>query len=66
MKSETKIEKQWNKLVEKGCEHEYRPQQDTCFCKLNPGFICWWENCPRVNKNYISDIRIEIEYVFEN
>lgn len=49
MKNEQKEEK-WQKIIEKGCEHEWHPQQDICFCKLNIGYICWWENCPIINK----------------
>ena len=40
-------EEKWQKIIEKGCEYEYHPQQDICFCKLNVGYICWWENCPK-------------------
>ena len=38
----------WEEIVEKGCEHEWHPQQDICFCKLNTGYICWWKNCPKI------------------
>lgn len=43
------IKEKWQKIIEKGCEYEWHPQQDICFCKLNTGYICWWKNCPMVN-----------------
>ena len=43
-------EQKWREIIEKGCEYERHPQQDICFCNLNVGYICWWKNCPKINK----------------
>jgi hypothetical protein len=43
-------EDKWREIIKKNCEYEYHPQQDICFCKLNVGYICWWKNCPLIQK----------------